>query len=108
LQSSIPFKASKFADCNLEILSKLQVLQIAILKYSILASRLFGSLIDSWFRAPGSELLPSSDQVLWILGPASQTIEFNEIPMIFQYPQKPSKWCPETSKDLQIEVPRGT
>ena len=28
--------------------------------------------------------------------------------MIFQYPQKPSKWCLETSKDLQIEVPRGT
>jgi hypothetical protein len=57
-------------------------LQIAILKYSILASRLFGSLIDSWFRPPGIELLPSSDQVLWILGPASQTIEFNEIPIL--------------------------
>jgi hypothetical protein len=108
LQSSIPFKVSKLADCNLEILSKLQVLQIAILKYSILASRLFGSLIDSWFRPPGSNLLPSSDQVLWILGPASQIIEFNEIPMIFQYSQKPSKWCLETSPNLQIEVPRGT
>ena len=56
---------------------------------------------------PGS-FLPSPDQVLWILGPASQTIEFNEIRMILQDPQKPSKWCPETSKDLQIEVPRGT
>jgi hypothetical protein len=82
---------SKLAACNLEIHSKLQILQIAILKYSILASRLFGSLIDSWFRPPGSNLLPSSDHGRWILEPASQIIEFNEIPMIFQYSQKPSK-----------------
>ena len=27
--------------------------------------------------------------------------------MIFQYPQKPSKWCLETSKTLQNEVSRG-
>ena len=88
LKSSIPFKICRFADCNLEILSKLQVLQIAILEYSILepASWLFGSC-----RAPGTNVLPPSDQVLWILGPASQIIEFNRIPMIFQYCQKPSK-----------------
>ena len=52
--------------------------------------------------------LPSTDHGRWILEPASQTIEFNEIPMTSQCCQKPSKWCLETSKDLQIEVPRGT
>ena len=55
----------------------------------------------------GSTFLPPSSHVLWILVPASQTMEFNEIPSNSQYLQKSSKWCLETSKDLQNEVSKG-
>ena len=61
-----------------------------------------------WYCTPGMNVLPSSGKGRRILVPASQTIEFNEIPRNSQYPQKSSKWCLETSKDLQNEVPRGT
>ena len=51
-------------------------------------------------------LLPSPDCDPWILEPASWTIEFNEIPINFQYHDKSSKLFLETSKDLQNEVLR--
>ena len=52
LKSSTPFKICRFADCNLEILSELQVLQVTILKYSILELASWGGPGPSMGHGP--------------------------------------------------------
>ena len=93
---------SRFKYWSLQFLSKFADLQIAILKSfpNFKSCRLQSWNTPYWSLQVGClevvglrgwNFLPSTDHVTSALEPASQTIEFNEIPMIFQYPQKPSK-----------------
>ena len=100
-----------YNPCQQHILQPHVILQFlpSLSAFSLQISYLTASskLEDGCYSPHGSTFLPPSGRGRWILVPASQTIEFHEIPRNSQYPQKSSKWCLETSKALQNEVSRA-
>ena len=67
--------------CHFTIPQSLSAFRLQI-SYLTASSNLFVGC----FRPHGSTFLPSPGCIPWILVPASWIIEFNEIPMVFQYP----------------------
>ena len=95
-------KLSELQICHPTIPSQLASFQLAdFISYS------FQQSVVGCYSPHGSTFLPPPDWGASACGAYQQTIEFNEIQRNFQYPQKSSKWCLETSKDLQNEVSRG-